>query len=52
MLAGTANAADERVVYEHACEACYGDPVYGGNHDREGWTGIRFPQPIFPPEPR
>jgi hypothetical protein len=49
VLAGTGDADDERVVYEHACEACYGDPVYGGNRNAAGWQRIAFPRPIFPP---
>ena len=30
------------LLYEHACEGMYGDPVYGGNADGRGWTFIRF----------
>ena len=26
----------------HACEATYGDPVYGGNRDGAGWRAIGF----------
>lgn len=33
----------KRLLYEHACEAVYGDPVYGGNVDRSGWQFIAFP---------
>ncbi|MBI2059568.1 MAG: gluconate 2-dehydrogenase subunit 3 family protein [Nitrospirae bacterium] len=31
-----------KVLYEHAVEAMYGDPVYGGNRDARGWEGIGF----------
>jgi hypothetical protein len=30
------------LLYEHACEAMYGDPVYGGNRDLVAWTFIDF----------
>jgi hypothetical protein len=49
VTAGTADAADDRVVHEHACEATYGDPAYGGNRDGGGWARIDFPEPLFPP---
>jgi hypothetical protein len=29
-------------VFDHACESLYGDPVYGGNRDGEGWASIGF----------
>jgi hypothetical protein len=29
-------------VFEHACESIYGDPIYGGNRDAEGWASIGF----------
>ncbi|MEU8175311.1 gluconate 2-dehydrogenase subunit 3 family protein [Microbispora hainanensis] len=29
----------------HTRQGFYGDPVYGGNHDRAGWTVIGFPGP-------
>jgi gluconate 2-dehydrogenase gamma chain len=28
------------LLHLHACEGMYGDPVYGGNHDRAGWQAI------------
>jgi hypothetical protein len=28
------------LLYEHACEGTYGDPVYGGNRDGLGWRSI------------
>lgn len=31
------------VLYGHACEACYGDPVYGGNPRGAGWRTIGYP---------
>ncbi|MEY2419676.1 MAG: gluconate 2-dehydrogenase gamma chain [Actinomycetota bacterium] len=40
---------DGRVLFAHACEATYGDPVYGGNQDQGGWQRINFPAPMFPP---
>lgn len=27
---------------EHIVEGMYGDPAYGGNHDRSGWRSVRF----------
>ncbi|MET0913299.1 MAG: gluconate 2-dehydrogenase subunit 3 family protein [Acidimicrobiales bacterium] len=32
----------QRVLYEHACEGTYGDPAYGGNRERAGWTSVAF----------
>jgi gluconate 2-dehydrogenase gamma chain len=29
----------------HTRQGFYGDPVYGGNHDKVGWTVIGFPGP-------
>jgi hypothetical protein len=49
VAAGTADDADRRTVHEHACEATYGDPAYGGNRDGGGWARIGFPEPLFPP---
>lgn len=40
---------DLDVVHTHACEAAYGDPVYGGNRDEQGWVRVAFPTPIFRP---
>jgi gluconate 2-dehydrogenase gamma chain len=34
--------AFKSLLYEHACEGMYGDPVYGGNRDRAGWRFIAF----------
>jgi len=30
------------LLYSHACEGMYGDPVYGGNRDGAGWMFIGF----------
>ena len=46
-LAGTDEAFRE-LAFTHACEALYGDPVYGGNHDRSGWHGIGFAGDVQP----
>ena len=45
---------DARVLHQHAVEATYGDPAYGGNRGEGGWQRIDFPSPLFPParEPR
>ena len=40
---------DDAVVHQHACEATYGDPAYGGNRDGAGWQRVQFPEPVFPP---
>lgn len=49
VVAGAAAPGDRRVLHTHACEATYGDPVYGGNRDEGGWQRINFPAPLFPP---
>jgi hypothetical protein len=36
------------LLYSHACEGMYGDPVYGGNHDGVGWTFIDFDGDVQP----
>ncbi len=44
-------ARDERfrrLVYEHACEGLYGDPVYGGNREYAGWDWIGWIGDIQP----
>jgi hypothetical protein len=38
----------KRVLYEHACEGMYGDPVYGGNRDEVGWKMIGWLGDIQP----
>ena len=40
---------DRDVLHQHACEATYGDPAYGGNRDEGGWRRVNFPTPLFPP---
>jgi len=30
------------LLFEHACEALYGDPVYGGNRECVAWQAIDF----------
>jgi hypothetical protein len=36
------------LLYEHACEGCYGAPEYGGNRDLQGWTAIGFTGDVQP----
>jgi hypothetical protein len=36
------------LVYEHACEAMYGPPEYGGNRDLVGWQSIGFEGDVQP----
>jgi len=36
------------LLYEHACEGVYGDPVYGGNREGAGWRSIGFPGDVQP----
>ena len=43
-----ADPAFQRLLYEHACEGTYGDPVYGGNRGGAGWTAIRFDGDVQP----
>jgi hypothetical protein len=49
LLGDGATDADRRLAYEHACEAAYGDPAYGGNAAGAGWQRIAFPTPQYPP---
>jgi hypothetical protein len=49
--------AFSRLLYEHACEGMYGDPVYGGNRNSAGWVAVGFggdvpPRGGGPPEGR
>lgn len=39
-----AEVTDEfrELVFTHACEALYGDPVYGGNREMTGWLAIDY----------
>jgi Gluconate 2-dehydrogenase subunit 3 len=36
------------LLYEHACEAMYGPPEYGGNRDLAGWRSIGFDGDVQP----
>jgi hypothetical protein len=36
------------LLYEHACEAMYGPPEYGGNRDLVGWRSIGFAGDVQP----
>lgn len=38
----------KRLLYEHACEGVYGDPVYGGNRGFAGWDAIGWIGDIQP----
>jgi len=38
----------QRLLYEHACEGTYGDPVYGGNRASAGWTSIAYVGDVQP----
>jgi hypothetical protein len=38
----------KRLLYEHACEGMYGDPVYGGNRDFTGWDAVGWIGDIQP----
>ena len=43
-----ADPAFARLLYEHACEGLYGDPVYGGNRHGAGWAAIGFTGDVQP----
>ncbi len=43
-----ADPAFRRLLYEHACEGTYGDPVYGGNRDQVGWRSIGYAGDVQP----
>jgi Gluconate 2-dehydrogenase subunit 3 len=36
------------LLFEHACEALYGDPVYGGNRQGQAWSAIAFDGDVQP----
>ena len=38
----------KQLLFEHACEACYGAPEYGGNRDQNGWIAIGLPGDVQP----
>ncbi len=37
-----------QLLFEHACEACYGAPEYGGNRDVTGWLAAGIPGDVQP----
>ncbi len=43
-----ADPAFTRLLYEHACEGMYGDPVYGGNRSAAGWVAVGFKGDVQP----
>lgn len=43
-----ADPAFAALVYEHVCEALYGDPVYGGNPGGAAWEAIGFDGDVQP----
>lgn len=49
VLGDELSSDDRDVLHQHACEATYGDPAYGGNRDEGGWRRVSFPTPLFPP---
>jgi hypothetical protein len=38
----------KQLLFEHACEACYGPPEYGGNRDLVGWRAIGYAGDVQP----
>ena len=36
------------LLFEHACEATYGAPEYGGNRDLSGWRAIEYAGDVQP----
>jgi hypothetical protein len=38
----------KQLLFEHACEACYGPPEYGGNRDLTGWIAIGYAGDVQP----
>jgi Gluconate 2-dehydrogenase subunit 3 len=36
------------LLFEHACEACYGAPEYGGNRGLTGWRAIQYAGDVQP----
>ena len=47
-LASTLSDEQRELMFTHACESLYGDPVYGGNHDGVGWAAIGFAGDVQP----
>ena len=46
-LAGVGHEFRE-LLFTHACESLYGDPVYGGNRALSGWNAIGFEGDVQP----
>ncbi len=38
----------KQLCFEHACEACYGAPEYGGNRELTGWRAIGYAGDVQP----
>ena len=38
----------KQLLFEHACEASYGAPEYGGNRDLAGWRTIGYAGDVQP----
>jgi hypothetical protein len=38
----------KQLLFEHACEACYGPPEYGGNRALTGWRSIGYAGDVQP----
>lgn len=38
----------KQLLFEHACEACYGPPEYGGNRGLTGWRAIGYAGDVQP----
>jgi len=38
----------KQLLFEHACEAAYGAPEYGGNRDLAGWRAIDYAGDVQP----
>jgi hypothetical protein len=38
----------KQLLFEHACEASYGAPEYGGNRDLTGWQAIAYAGDVQP----
>jgi hypothetical protein len=43
-----ANPELKQLLFEHACEASYGAPEYGGNRDLVGWRSIGYEGDVQP----
>jgi hypothetical protein len=47
-LRASIDPAFRHLLFEHGCEALYGDPVYGGNRDGRGWAAVDFDGDVQP----